>query len=868
MVRSDRKFNTVNRSRGGGVLFAAANTVTFTTIDIGHITQNAPLIDFILCKCLFRSFTLFIGVVYIPPDLPVDDLENFTNALEIFLLGKQFLIVGDFNIPDLYITTASTHSKRSCLRSLLETLNVSQHNNILNSYHSILDLVLCNCNVNISVSHSLHPLVHEDAYHPALSISSVLQLTKTTRFPSNYGRGYNFRKADFASLYDHLLKVEWSFLKDYGNVNVAVQALYDTLYAIINLHVPKTQISKSNYPPWFTPRIIQNIKLKNVYRRKWVKTSNEFFGIEFRKLRALVKLQVSEAHLTYLQSIERGLKANPSDIWKYVNSKRRSTRIPGQMNIDQLELTHPEQIVDAFADHFRKNFTNTVALTFSDDYLITSSFTTPVIDEDQLIKIMSSLPNKLTAGDDGVPSFFVRDCRCVLARPLALIINLSLRTCTFPELWKRARICPVFKKGDVSDISNYRPISILSNFAKVYEVVISNHIFTNVRSFLSTNQHGFMPGRSTITNLAAVTQFICEALDRKQQVDIIYTDFSHAFDSVPHEILLSKLGALGAGPSLITLMDSYLKNRRCYVSYNGHKSQEFLAISGVPQGSCLGPLLFNIFINDLLNSLTCPALAYADDLKLFSTIESRADMNLLQENLNIISDWCSVSGLMLNVGKCCFMSYTRSMVCRTPSYNIAGECLSNVSSFKDLGVLFDAKLSFANHIEMVRKNANKCLGFILRVSRDFNNVEIMKRLYFAFVSSKLEYASLIWYPIYACHAAVLDRIHRRFLKYLSYRTDGVYPALGTSQTDLLNKHQMSSLFERRRVQSAAFLRKLIRGDVVSEELLARVPFNVPRQAARHAATFRLPIARTNVLQRAPISVMCRNADKLYEDVFV
>lgn len=868
VLRSDRKFDLIHRSKGGGVLLALAHFITYKVLDTANLSDLIPLVDCLLCRCTIYSQSLVLGVIYIPPDISKNDLDIFLSALETYLINDQFIIIGDFNLPNFISMRTVQSDKASLLHHFNNVLQATQHNPINNTDNRLLDLVLSNTNAEFDIEKSIYPLVPEDSYHPALSINlSFTSVPRIFHFQSARNLRYNFRKADYISLYQSLFNYDWTFLENIVDVNVAVDSFYDALYHMLDTYVPKSSTIRSHHPPWFTSEIIRNLKTKELYRKKWCKTSNSFFLDEFKRLRCLVKTQISNAYKIYLTNIENNIQQSPSDLWKFLSNKRGTSRIPGKLIDCDQEYDDPHDIVNAFAQMFSKVYTPNSVLNLENVYSHCLPFTIPRVNEDELIKIMSSFSNKITAGDDLIPSFFIRDCRFVLAKPLATLINLSLKCSIFPEKWKIARICPVFKKGDRSNLCNYRPISILCNFSKVFERVLYSSIYYNVRSYISPNQHGFMSGRSTVTNLSTITQYLAEVMDKRGQVDVIYTDFSRAFDTINHTILLHKLQRFGLSPNTLKLMSSYLDNRINYVSYNGFNSMEFISISGVPQGSNLGPLLFLLFINDLITSLSCSVLAFADDLKIYSSISSKQDSEHLQRNLNMIAHWCDGNMLKLNVDKCYSISFSRNITPIVSSYTLLHQVLKISSEVKDLGVIFDTKLSFSQHINYVANSASKNLGFIMRSAKYFMNTELLKTLYYSLVLSKLEYASIVWYPIYMCHSLPLDRIHRRFLKYLSFKLDDTYPAVGTDQESLLTRHNMVSLQYRRDINCAKFLVKLIRGVIDCPYLLSKIRFRVPRLAARHGISFDLPTARTNLMLRAPVSVMCRTADRLIDDIF-
>jgi hypothetical protein len=465
---------------------------------------------------------------------------------------------------------------------------------------------------------------------------------------------------------------------------------------------------------------------------------------------------------------------------------------------------------------------------------------------------LKRLKNKMTCGPDGVPCFFVKDCASVLLKPLSYIFNLSLKTHTFPEAWKKARITPVFKKGNASDIQNYRPVSILSPFAKVFEMAVYDRIFEQVRLMISPNQHGFFSNRSTISNLACFSQYVAVALDNRMQVDVIYTDFSKAFHRVNHTIFLNKCANMGFSKNLILFLESYLRDRVQYVDVRGHKSYSFKASSGAPQGSNLAPLIFSLFINDICSSISSNILLFADDVKLFRTIHGLSDCVQLQHDLSNIQRWCNCNNLPLNISKCFSMTFSNKANPINFDYVLDAESIVKTNTFKDLGVTFDPKLSFATHISNVCVDAIKLLGFILRNSNDFANLDTIKTLYYSYVRSKLEYGAAIWNPIYNKYNIQLENVQRRFVKFLAFKNDGIYPPRGVPQDALLKRFLIPSLFNRRNYILIQFLFKVCRSFIDCPTLLEQVNFHCPSRAVRVSYVFYLPTPTTNFLLKAPL----------------
>lgn len=869
VLRCDRRFDRVGRSRGGGVLLAMLDTIKFTCVDTSLLSDTVPLIDVIICKCI-NPVELVICAVYIPPDVPSDDLELFLGLLDVYLINANVIFLGDFNAPN-FIFDNSTCTKSTMLHNLCHMLDLQQSNNILNINNKLLDLVFASVNVRTSVSTTNQVLVPEDMYHPALEVTiDIDTCVQPPNFPSATSSRFDFHRVDYDVLCSALSIEDWSWIGELTDVNLTLDVFYDQLNSVFERYVPKHRSIQYNsiFPIWFSSEIKKNIKMKDYYRTKWLSTGNQYYHNEYKRLRHLIKGQISQAHTVYINNVEHSLKTDISLLWKYVNQKRGGTRIPGILYDGDTLLDTPQLIVDSFAELFSRTF---IVDTSSPDRVSFSylpCITLASVTEEKVLSVMSELTLKYTSGHDSIPACLIQRCRQELAKPMSMLINLSLKCNVFPEKWKKSRIVPVFKKGNSNLLENYRPISLLCNFAKIYEQILFECVSSAVRPYLSPLQHGFIPGRSTITNLATISQYLSEHLDNRGQVDVVYTDLSRAFDTISHPILLGKLNYFGFSTPLLNLMSSYVTDRSGYVYYNGFISNEIYMTSGVPQGSNLGPLLFILYINDLLSSLSCPALAYADDLKIYSSISTSLDIEILQRNLDLITEWCDLNKLKLNVSKCCKVTYTRRSMPTVGNYHLNDTPLMSKDLVSDLGILFDSALTFVPHINELSKSASKALGFVIRTCREFNDTTLLKRLYFAFVMSKLEYGSIIWCPIYSCHSLNLERIQRRFFKFVWFKKYGTYPERGADLGQISSMLHMDPLCERREFHSATFLVKLLRNKIDCSYLLSKIPINVPRPAARQSLNFLPPAARTNIMARAPINIMCRSANKLLSDVFI
>ena len=327
-------------------------------------------------------------------------------------------------------------------------------------------------------------------------------------------------------------------------------------------------------------------------------------------------------------------------------------------------------------------------------------------------------------------------------------------------------ITPIFKSGDKTSVSNYRPISLLCCISKVLERLIYDKTIDFVVKSISSDQYGFLPKRSAPQQLLIMLAQIHKAFDNNAVVDCIYLDFKKAFDRVPHGELLVKLRKIGISGTLWKWFKSYLASRVHCVSISDCVSSTLPVISGVPQGNILGPMLFLIYINDLtLSTVYSHLLLFADDTKCFMEIGSVEDVEKLQSDLNEANVWSRLWNLLFNESKTVHLCYSKQGLTDTHNYTLNGSEVIQKETHRDLGIIMCADLSWNSHCVSLCQKSYKILG-LLRRSFSNHSVKVRKQLYLTLVRSKITYCSPIWRPNLIKDIDMLEKIQRRATKYI------------------------------------------------------------------------------------------------------
>ena len=334
--------------------------------------------------------------------------------------------------------------------------------------------------------------------------------------------------------------------------------------------------------------------------------------------------------------------------------------------------------------------------------------------EDTIVKQLKNLnPNK-SAGPDGVNGRIFKELAIEIAPILKLLFDRSIHEGQLPYQWKEAHVIALFKKGSKRSANNYRPVSLTSICCKIIEKLIRDAIVDSLekQGLFHKDQHGFRYGLSCCTQLLEVMEVWTRWFDLGLPWDAIYTDFSKAFDSVPHERLLRKVEAYGIQGNLLKWIRSFLSSRRQRVVLGGKLSSWQNVTSGIPQGSVLGPILFTIFINDMPEAVESHMKLFADDAKIYKAIESFEDITMIQNDLDKLLHWSKKWQLPLNLDKCKGIHYGKKN--QQHEYNIGNKVLNIDTEEKDVGVLFDNTLDFRSHIRKMIAKANQRVGLIKR----------------------------------------------------------------------------------------------------------------------------------------------------------
>lgn len=765
----------MDRDTFGGGLIIYVSCATKYKINNCTLNTNFECIDLTLKLKIADLHTLLI---YRPPGADLSVLNFIEQRLDDSTpsFNTVSLIIGDFNVhnskwwPHNTTDNYGIETDLFCTRQGLAQLvnSPTRFPDSLPGSPSLIDLALTNTSelftrtyVSAPIGSTDHGLVH-------LVIPTNESTCDNASVNNELIPDFN-NLANWDTIHNAITTSDWSQLLQSNNINQAVDIFNSIVTEIIDTHVPKRRVGKpgKHTLPFITPEFLRLSEMKAHSWSEFLTSNSQEHLNTFRHARDNLKRESRQIRRSYYLSTAQKLSVTYSprlywrmarDIYKFSDTTDvipdlEHNGLPyttdfGKANLLNQFYSNPDQ----FQTDCKYPNPNASTSAILDDLNIT---------QPMILNKLKSLDCQKSTGPDNIPNIFLFNCAELLCTHLAFLFSLSLESGIVPIAWKTAYVTPIYKrKGDRSQVRNYRPISITSCVGKILESLLNdaltNHLLSN--SLISASQFGFLPKHSAVDQLAIVYHKWISAAASNQESVAAFLDLANAFTTVPHQALRHKLPSFGVRGKFFSWISDYLRERVQFTRVNQTLSDMCTVQAGVPQGSVLAPTLFIIFINDLLTNIedlrhTCPdsvnlfPAAYADDT-LISISSSYFPLALafMRQAFKVASAWSRSWGMKFNATKTMIMRLSnRNTQVTSSELTFEGCRIPFSTEHKHLGVIISSDLKLNRQVEEVCKKARKEI-FVLRILRlrmPPNSNTLLLKLYKAYIRCHLEYASVL-----------------------------------------------------------------------------------------------------------------------------
>ena len=587
-------------------------------------------------------------------------------------------------------------------------------------------------------------------------------------------------EANILSMIDRLtnFKLFFPLLTATLNSNSKFNLFYDELDRIYKTCCPiRTKEISTNRlkKPWISQQLLNDIHEKYEIFKKYKNGLVQYD--QFRNYKNELKRKINAARNKYYLYKFENCSGNTSSTWKLTNNilgRKNKSKIPPSLMHDSDEITDSKKICNVFNQYFVNVGTNLASTIHNNDinpinYLGNrqqNSFsfmaTTPL----EVFNIIKKFDNKKSSLNN-IPIFILKKISHIISPLLSDIFNHSINDGIFPEKLKTGRVTPLHKEGDLNDVSNYRPITSLSVFSKLFEKLVHKRMISFISRYnlINPNQFGFQKNKCTSDAILEFLENVNDSFNEKQYYLAIFLDFSKAFDTICHEILLKKIEHMGFRGPIYQWIKSFLTNRKQFVSVGDSSSEILDTKMGVPQGSTLGPLFFILYINDMCNSFeNLKIVHFADDSTIHTPLNRNMDITpQINTSLSYINGWLVANKLHLNIGKTKYMII--SIKDKPPDLNltVGSSNIERTNVQKFLGIYIDDKVTFSEHTNKIAAKLSQGVGLLRKMKHTVPR-NVLKQLFYAFIYSRFTYGITCYGSAYQNQIQRIKSLINRALK--------------------------------------------------------------------------------------------------------
>ena len=710
MFRFDRT-EASGKSKGGGLVTYVSNRYSYE--HVAHLNECNRDCELQCVKLsLPETRSTFIINAYRPPDGDIKAfIEILSNLIDDLTTSSNpdILVMGDINI-DLKKSTPSSNKIKQLLQSRGMVQLIKDPTRVSNTGNTLIDHIYTNNNTFYDSC---------GVYDIGLSDHSLIYVTrhrKKAKHKTYYIYGRSYRNFDETLFRHDISNAPWTNVFSKSDVNAATETFNNIFISVANVHTPYKRIKcRTNQPKWITAEFLSLIDERehwfNVYRRRPSQEIAAKKRISCRRVARMKRLLKRNYIHEALESCKGDSKKTwriLKELWPTSSKKQNFTEINRKSN--------PQDIANELNNHFvtigpqlsaKLNSNDTPSFVHTDPE--TSFSLHHVTFEEVSEQIGKTSPSK-SCGVDGITARLLKASGDAIVPPLVYIFNRSIDTGSFPDAWKIARVTPLHKDGNLNNMNNYRPISVLPVVSKIFERLVHDQTYKYVSDagILTDRQSGFRKRHSTGTCLVEFLDAIYDGVENDRLSGVLFLDLKKAFDTVDHNIAINILSNMNMSPVCLQWYRSYLSNRSQVTQVNNVLSDKMGLKCGVPQGSILGPLLFILYINTLPSALEdSDTFLYADDTAIVCKGNNHDEVNSkLSKQLTKAHTWLCNHKLSLNLAKTKIMYFgTANKTSKNSSSNLSLEVgsIEVVTSFKYLGIMLDTNLTFKPHVDYLLK---------------------------------------------------------------------------------------------------------------------------------------------------------------------